>query len=142
MLILTRKRNEEIKIGEDVTVKVLSIEGGYVRLGFDAPSRTLYVCMRAVAPSPGTFTNRPQWDRIFALADSVTPARFVIDLRENTGGNGTLNRYPVQQLLHRPLREPVLPARCPDGREQSAARPLPDRPRAYAEQLGDLRAAE
>jgi len=58
--------------------------------------------MRAVAPSPGTFTNRPQWDRIFALADSVAPVRFVIDLRENTGGNGTLNRYPVQQLLRRP----------------------------------------
>ena len=69
---------------------------------FDPPSRTLYVCMRAVAPSPGTFTNRPQWDKIFALADSVAPARFVIDLRENTGGNGALNRYPVQQLLRRP----------------------------------------
>jgi hypothetical protein len=69
---------------------------------FDPPTRTLYVCMRAVAPSPGTFTNRPQWDRIFALADSVAPARFVIDLRENTGGNGALNRYPVQQLLRRP----------------------------------------
>ena len=69
---------------------------------FDAQSRTLYVCMRAVVPSPGTFTNRPQWDRIFALADSVAPARFVIDLRENTGGNGALNRYPVQQLLRRP----------------------------------------
>jgi len=26
----------------------------------------------------------------------------VIDLRENTGGNGGLNRYPVQQILRRP----------------------------------------
>jgi hypothetical protein len=69
---------------------------------FDPPSRTLYACVRAVAPSPGTFTNRPQWDRVFALADSVGPDRFVLDLRENTGGNGTLNRYPVQQLLRRP----------------------------------------
>jgi hypothetical protein len=69
---------------------------------YDAPTHTLYACMRAVAPSPGTFTNRSQWDRIFALADSVAPERFVIDLRENTGGNGALNRYPVQQLLRRP----------------------------------------
>lgn len=69
---------------------------------FDPPTRTLYTCMRAVAPSPGTFTNRPQWDRVFALADSLSPARFVLDLRENTGGNGGLNRYPVQQLLRRP----------------------------------------
>jgi len=62
----------------------------------------LYVCMRAVAPSPDAATNRPQWDRVFALADSLAPARFVIDLRENTGGNGALNRYPVQQILRRP----------------------------------------
>ena len=39
---------------------------------------------------------------MFALADSLAPARFVIDLRENTGGNGALNRYPVQQILRRP----------------------------------------
>jgi hypothetical protein len=69
---------------------------------FDPPTRTLYACMRAVAPSPGAATNRTEWDRFFALADSVKPARLVIDLRENTGGNGTLNRYPVQQLLRRP----------------------------------------
>jgi hypothetical protein len=69
---------------------------------FDASSRTLYACMRAVVPAPNTFTNRPQWDALFALADSVAPARFVIDLRENTGGNGGLNRYPVQQILRRP----------------------------------------
>ena len=68
----------------------------------DAATRTLYVCMRAVAPSPDAATNRPQWDRVFALADSLAPARFVIDLRENTGGNGALNRYPVQQILRRP----------------------------------------
>jgi hypothetical protein len=69
---------------------------------YDPPTRTLYACMRGVAPSPGTFTNRPQWDQLFALADSVAPARLVIDLRENTGGNGALNRYPVQQILRRP----------------------------------------
>jgi hypothetical protein len=68
----------------------------------DRPGGTLYVCMRAVAPAPGSFTNRSQWDQVFALADSVEPGRFVIDLRENTGGNGVLNRYPVQQILRRP----------------------------------------
>jgi hypothetical protein len=68
----------------------------------DRPGGTLYVCMRAVAPAPGSFTNRSLWDRVFALADSAQPARFVIDLRENTGGNGVLNRYPVQQILRRP----------------------------------------
>jgi hypothetical protein len=69
---------------------------------YDPSARTLYACMRAVAPAPNSATNRSQWDQLMALADSVAPARFVLDLRENSGGNGFLNRYPVQQLIRRP----------------------------------------
>lgn len=65
-------------------------------------SRSLYVCLRAVVPVPGRATNRVQWDSVFALADSVAPARLVLDVRENQGGNGFLNRYPIQQVLRRP----------------------------------------
>jgi hypothetical protein len=64
--------------------------------------RTVYLCMRAVVPGPQSNTNRAQWDQVFALADSIPGARLVIDIRENTGGNGGLNRYPVQQILRRP----------------------------------------
>ena len=65
-------------------------------------SRTLYVSLRAVVPAPRSATNRAQWDEIFALADTAALERLVIDIRENTGGNGDLNRYPVQQILRRP----------------------------------------
>ena len=37
MLILTRKSGETITIGEEIQVKVLSIKGGQVRIGIDAP---------------------------------------------------------------------------------------------------------
>ena len=37
MLILTRKAGETITIGENIQVKVLSIKGGQVRIGIDAP---------------------------------------------------------------------------------------------------------
>lgn len=37
MLILTRRPQESIKIGDDVTVTVLSIKGNQVRIGIDAP---------------------------------------------------------------------------------------------------------
>ncbi len=37
MLILTRKEGETITIGEDIQVKVLSVQGNKVRLGIDAP---------------------------------------------------------------------------------------------------------
>ena len=39
---------------------------------------------------------------MFALADSLQPARMVLDIRDNLGGNGGLNRYPVQQIVRRP----------------------------------------
>ena len=39
MLVLTRKTNECIRIGDDIEVKVLDIGGGRVRLGFSAPFR-------------------------------------------------------------------------------------------------------
>ncbi|HTY60015.1 MAG TPA: carbon storage regulator CsrA [Bacteroidota bacterium] len=37
MLILSRKAEEEIRLGENITVKVLSIHNGQVKLGIEAP---------------------------------------------------------------------------------------------------------
>jgi len=38
MLVLTRKVGESIRIGNDVTVQVLAIRGGQVRIGLTAPA--------------------------------------------------------------------------------------------------------
>lgn len=37
MLVLTRKLNESIKIGDDVEVTVIGVEGDQVKLGINAP---------------------------------------------------------------------------------------------------------
>lgn len=37
MLILTRRVNESLVIGDDVTVTVLGVKGNQVRIGVDAP---------------------------------------------------------------------------------------------------------
>lgn len=37
MLILTRKPREKVHIGEEITITVISIRGGTVRFGFQAP---------------------------------------------------------------------------------------------------------
>ncbi len=38
MLVLTRKSDESIKLGDDITITVIQIKGNTVRLGIDAPS--------------------------------------------------------------------------------------------------------
>jgi carbon storage regulator len=38
MLILTRRPGESVKIGDKVTIRVLGVKGGQVRLGFSAPA--------------------------------------------------------------------------------------------------------
>lgn len=37
MLVLSRKLDESIQIGDDISVKVLGVSGQQVRLGIDAP---------------------------------------------------------------------------------------------------------
>ncbi len=38
MLVLTRKSDESIKLGDDITITVVEIKGNSVRLGIEAPS--------------------------------------------------------------------------------------------------------
>jgi carbon storage regulator len=49
MLILTRKENETILIGENISIKVVEIRGKQVRLGIEAPA-DLLVLRGAVKP--------------------------------------------------------------------------------------------
>jgi len=37
MLVLARKLNESIVIGDNITIKVVSLENGVVKLGIEAP---------------------------------------------------------------------------------------------------------
>ena len=37
LLVLTRRRGESIQIGSDITIRVLDVKGGQIRLGIEAP---------------------------------------------------------------------------------------------------------
>jgi carbon storage regulator len=50
MLILSRKINEKIMIGDDITVSIIEIKGDQIRLGVDAP-RNVKIFRQEVLPS-------------------------------------------------------------------------------------------
>ena len=37
MLVLNRKEGESVRVGDDITITVVDVEGGQVKLGIDAP---------------------------------------------------------------------------------------------------------
>jgi len=37
MLVVTRRAGEGIVIGDDITVKIIDVKGGNIRIGIDAP---------------------------------------------------------------------------------------------------------
>jgi carbon storage regulator len=39
MLILSRKINEKVVIGEDITISIIEVRGDQVRIGIDAPKK-------------------------------------------------------------------------------------------------------
>ena len=56
MVILSRKQDDSIIIGDDIEVKVVSIDKGSVRLGFSAPES--YVILRGELKDAITQANK------------------------------------------------------------------------------------
>lgn len=69
MLVLTRKLNERIVIGENIRITVVGIRGNHVRLGIEAPPEVTILrdeLRRHEAPAgghdPETHANAPEAD--------------------------------------------------------------------------------
>ena len=59
MLVLARRKGEEVLIGDGVRIVVISVKGSLVRLGFDVPRevpiRRGEICFDASCQAPVTF---------------------------------------------------------------------------------------
>ena len=66
MLVLSRKRNEQIVIGEDIVITVIEIRGDKVRLGIDAPNtipvhrHEVYLAVQRERQIAETQSNEPE----------------------------------------------------------------------------------
>lgn len=58
MLVLRRKENEKLTIGDDITVNVIKIIGNTVKLGIEAPPE--YLILRSEIKEADINRNRPQ----------------------------------------------------------------------------------
>jgi carbon storage regulator len=58
MLVLTRKTNQSIKIGENIEITVLSVSGDKVRIGIEAP-RDISVFRREVLENDDSTPRAP-----------------------------------------------------------------------------------
>ena len=71
MLVLSRKPNEAIKIGQDIEIVVLEVHGDRVKLGFVAPAE----CRSIVAKSTTGSICRLPWNMRSARRDHHVPRR-------------------------------------------------------------------
>ena len=58
MLVLTRKSNQSIMIGDDIEVSVLSVMGDKVRIGIQAPQDVPSFARRSILRSIATSLSR------------------------------------------------------------------------------------
>lgn len=75
MLVLTRKLQEKICIGNDITVTILRVKGQQVRIGIEAP-RNVRVIRGELPPIA---TEREQPVDVASQEEATGPVRFEVD---------------------------------------------------------------
>jgi carbon storage regulator len=73
MLVLTRKKEESIRIGDDITIKVVDIDNRQVKLGIDAPKRVAInreeIYQRILAENEAASKTQMSGDGLMRIAD-------------------------------------------------------------------------
>jgi carbon storage regulator len=59
MLVLTRKIDQKIQIGNDITITVIQVKGRYVRLGIDAPTHVRILRSELTQSHPPIIVDEP-----------------------------------------------------------------------------------
>lgn len=107
MLVLTRKQNEKIKIGENITITVLRMKGKGVRLGIQAPGDMnvlrgeLVFDIEQATPSQDSNQNDPNLESKAAPLDSraeKASRQFRNSVAWSKDTHPTIKREPAETL--------------------------------------------
>jgi len=73
MLVLTRKKEESIRIGDDITIKIVDIDNRQVKLGIEAPKRIAInreeIYQRILAENEAASKTQGAGDGLMHIAD-------------------------------------------------------------------------
>jgi carbon storage regulator CsrA len=106
MLVLTRKLQEQIKIGNDVVVTILQIRGQAVRIGIQAP-RDVRV-LRAELPEHVPALPKPEVSEVELKQDLPPSARSVSMTRQPLASRLLARRGASASLARVPLAMPLI----------------------------------
>ena len=106
MLVLTRKLQEQIKIGDDVVITILQIRGQAVRVGIQAP-REVRV-LRAELPEHAPGPHKPEVTTLESKGDVPPTARSVSGTRQPLASRLLARRGTSTSLARVPLAMPMI----------------------------------
>ncbi|HMO13114.1 MAG TPA: carbon storage regulator [Pirellulaceae bacterium] len=101
MLVLSRKVNDELIIGDDVRIKVLKIKGNTIRLGIEAPN--------SVRVARGELADRDSANHEIVTTVEISGQAVVVTGQANTkryakSGTGGVNRDQLRNQPHQSKR--------------------------------------
>ncbi|MEM8668544.1 MAG: carbon storage regulator [Planctomycetota bacterium] len=96
MLVLTRKLKEQIRIGDDITITIVRLQGNSVRIGIDAP-REMRVVRGELSPketeSEQETIDPSERERVFAHPQPKPSKRSRMDrVTKSIGVSDSINR--------------------------------------------------
>ena len=93
MLVLTRRKNQSIVIGDDIVVTVLEVKGDQIRLGITAPRNVQVYREELIAALKDANTSAVLYEGAAPMAPPAPPApSSVLRLRTALGSSGRRRR--------------------------------------------------
>ncbi|WP_153557542.1 carbon storage regulator [Roseimaritima sediminicola] len=122
MLVLSRKLNEKIQLGDNITVTVLRVQGNTIRLGIDAP-RDVRILRGELEPLDNDRTSKDQLFKMLSGDEAPAADAPAGEAGSDAAGHSASNGPAAETRRQRP---------APGPRAMASAAPRSAAPRGKA----------